>query len=94
MESNKYVKVVYQTPPIGPEKIILYLTTFDVEEYEKSQRLIPKEEIMTFEYSKDEMSRPSFIVELEKNINVIVKNYYEKNIKELKKAKNRRDNNG
>jgi len=36
---DKYVKVVYQTPPIGERKIILYLTTFDIEAFEKDQSL-------------------------------------------------------
>ena len=36
---NKYTKVVYQSEPIGKERIILYLTTFDLEAYEKDQKL-------------------------------------------------------
>ena len=32
---DKYTKIVYKTEPIGKEKIILYLTTFDIEAFEK-----------------------------------------------------------
>ena len=46
-EENKYVKVVYQSNPIGKEQIILYLTTFDIEAFEKDQSLekIPTKKI-------------------------------------------------
>lgn len=37
--NNKYSKIVYQSDPIGKEKIILYLTTFDVEAFEKDEKL-------------------------------------------------------
>lgn len=36
---DKYVKIAYQSEPIGKEKIILYLTTFDLETFEKDQKL-------------------------------------------------------
>lgn len=36
---EKYSKVVYQSNPIGKEQIILYLTTFDIEAFEKDQSL-------------------------------------------------------
>lgn len=39
MVDNKYIKVVYQSKPIGKEGIVLELTTFDVEKYEKDQKL-------------------------------------------------------
>lgn len=35
--NNKYIKVIYQTEPIGPEKIILELTTFDWEAFNKDE---------------------------------------------------------
>lgn len=34
---NKYVKVIYQSEPIGKYNIILELTTFDVEAYENDR---------------------------------------------------------
>ena len=37
--NNKYTKVVYQSDPIGKEQIVLCLTTFDLETFEKDQKL-------------------------------------------------------
>lgn len=34
-----YVKITYQSDPIGPENIILYLTTFDLDAFERDQEL-------------------------------------------------------
>lgn len=55
MVDNKYIKVVYRSEPIGKEGIVLELTTFDKEKYEKDQKLqkvkkiayvpVPKERI-------------------------------------------------
>ena len=36
---EKYSKVVYQSNPIGKEQIVLCLTTFDIEAFEKDQSL-------------------------------------------------------
>ena len=36
---DKYTKIVYQTPPIGEFGIVLYLTKFDLEAYNKDQEL-------------------------------------------------------
>lgn len=88
---EKYVKIVYQTQPIGPEKIILYLTTFDVEAFERDQQLIQKQEKMIMEFDKCEIQRPSFVTGLENNLNTMVKNFYEDNIKKLQKCKNAKD---
>lgn len=38
--NNDYIKVIYQTPPIEDENIILELTTFDLEKYKRDQKLI------------------------------------------------------
>lgn len=43
-ELNKdYIKIVYQTNPIGKEGIILYLTTFDIEAYNKDKEIKDKQ---------------------------------------------------
>ena len=36
---DKYVKIAYQSEPIGKEEIILYLTTLDLEAFEKDKKL-------------------------------------------------------
>ena len=45
MYDDKYVKIIYQTEPIGEHKIILYLTTFDLEAYKKDHEVKYKREI-------------------------------------------------
>ena len=45
--SEEYIKIVYQTPPIGKEGIILELTTFDIEKYNKDKEL---EKIKKYEF--------------------------------------------
>ena len=39
---DNYVTISYESQPIGPDKIVLYLTTFDMERYEKEQILEKK----------------------------------------------------
>ena len=41
---EKYVKIVYQSEPIGKERIVLYLTTFDKEAFERDNLFQLKEE--------------------------------------------------
>lgn len=47
--NDDYVKITYQTPPIGPSKIVLCLTTFDIEKYEKDQEVETKTKTLVFE---------------------------------------------
>jgi len=81
---NKYVKIVYQSKPIGPEKIILYLTTFDIDKYSKD--LERKE----FAIGVDMPSEKYYelnninISEIEKRLNDYVKNFYAPYIEEIK----------
>lgn len=39
MIKEKYMKIVYQTPPIGEYGIVLYLTTFDIEALKRDELL-------------------------------------------------------
>ena len=43
---HKYIKIVYQSEPIGERGIVLYLTHFDYDAYKKDQKL---KQIPTFE---------------------------------------------
>lgn len=83
---DKYVKIVYQTEPIGTEKIILYLTTFDKEAFDRDQ-LLEKQQAKVFEFEKTDLTNkvfePDFIHIFEKKLNDYVKLYYEPKIKEL-----------
>lgn len=47
--NDDYVKITYETPPIGPSKIVLYLTTFDIEKYKKDQEIETKTKTLVFE---------------------------------------------
>lgn len=81
--NNKYVKVVYQSEPIGKEKIILYLTTFDYEAYEKEENSI-KQQAKIFELPKHNLQEPNFIYDIEEMLNDYVKHYYEPYVEELR----------
>ena len=77
-EYDKYVKVVYQTEPIGEKGIILYLTTFDIEAFEKDQKLkeIPKKE--SIERIPINPNEPLYIIE--RRLNSKVEEFYESEI--------------
>lgn len=87
-EYDKYVKIVYQTEPIGKEKIILYLTTFDTEAFERDKKLrdIPKEKIVMKIDIDSDLYVASPIEHIEQIINEKVKQFYEKEILDLKKS--------
>lgn len=79
---NEYVKIVYQTAPIGKEKIILYLTTFDIEAFERSQ-MLEKKTAIAFEVRKDFYEGDS-LQYLSKMLNDYVRRYYEPYVDELR----------
>lgn len=80
---DKYVRVVYQSEPIGKERIILYLTTFDKEAFERDNLFQLKEEKIIHEFERAELNRPDFIEMFERNLNTMVKNIYEEKLKEI-----------
>ena len=82
-EMEKYVRVVYQSEPIGKERIILYLTTFDKEAFERDNLFQLKEEKIIHEFESTELNRPDFIEMFERNLNIMVKNIYEEKLKEI-----------
>lgn len=86
---NNYVKIVYQSEPIGKERIILYLTTFDKEAFDRDNIIKTKQEKKVIEFSTEEFNRPDFVKMMEKNINTMVKNIYEDKINELEEIINR-----
>lgn len=82
--NDKYTKIVYSSEPIGKEKIVLYLTTFDLKAFENNEKLekIPtKRQAIVFEYDKYELNNPNLINELnnkfEDMFNKIYKNQLE-----------------
>lgn len=79
---EKYVKIVYQSNPIGKEKIILYLTTFDKEAFEKDQ-LLEKKQAISFDIERMDFGNINSIINLENKLNDFVKKYYEPKVNEL-----------
>ena len=85
---DKYTKVVYQSDPIGKDKIILYLTTFDLEAFKKDESLekIPtKQKAIAFNC---DYSRLSLNNNLAKEMSDLFakefKDTYEKQLEEMK----------
>lgn len=86
MFNDKYVKVVYQSNPIGKEQIILYLTAFDIEAFEKDQSLekIPTKTIAkVIEVEKADIKKPYFIEYINDRLEHIVDETYEKQLLEM-----------
>lgn len=81
---DKYVKIVYQTEPIGKEKIVLYLTTFDVEAFERDKRLEEQRQAKVFEINKKDINNPNWIYHMQEQLNDYVKRYYEPYVKEMR----------
>ena len=90
---DKYVKIVYQTEPIGSDKIILYLTTFDLEAYERDEKLkqIPTKEISRqFKIPTEPKTATECyiyqneLINLQRNINNFIIDTYDKQLQEMK----------
>lgn len=83
--NDKYTKIVYQSEPIGKEQIILYLTTFDLEAFEKDQKLekIPTKTIAkAFEMPKQLKENSSVCVNINAYNQQMFETMIEKFIKE------------
>lgn len=84
MNSEDYVKIVYESSPIGKEKIVLILTTFDLDRFKKDEKLkkIPKQEkVMCYTYDKENLLNPNCII---KQINNMVNDIYKEQIEQMK----------
>lgn len=85
---DKYTKVVYQSEPIGKEKIILYLTTFDLEAFKNDEKLetIPEQrKAIAFEFNKSEiLNNPNFVEEMNNKFETMFKEIYEKQLLDMK----------
>ena len=85
---NKYIKVVYQSEPIGKERIVLYLTTFDLEKFENDEKLekIPEQrKAIVFEFEKkDILNNPNLAEEMSKKFETMFKETYEKQLLDMK----------
>lgn len=86
--NNKYTKITYESSPIGADKIILYLTTFDLESFESDKNLekIPiKKKAIAFDFNKHDLTNNYDLLEQMNNtIEAIVRNEYQKQLEEMK----------
>lgn len=85
---DKYTKVTYQSEPIGKERIVLYLTTFDLEAFEKNENLekIPEQrKAIAFEFNKSEiLNNPNLVEEMSNKFETMFKEIYEKQLLDMK----------
>lgn len=85
---DKYTKIKYQSEPIGKEKIVLYLTTFDLEAFKNDEKLekIPEKRVAKMiEFDRqDIMNNPNFEVEINKRLEEFVKATYEEELLKMK----------
>lgn len=85
---DKYTKVVYQSNPIGKDRIVLYLTTFDLEAFEKDENLekIPeREDVIGFQFNKEDfLNNPNFIEDMENKFETLFKEIYEQQLLDMK----------
>lgn len=86
--NNKYTKVTYTSEPIGKERIVLYLTTFDLEAFEKDEKLekIPiKRKAITFELNRaDLLNIPNLVSEMNNRFEKMFKEIYEQQLLDMK----------
>ena len=79
---DKYIKVVYESEPIGTEKIILYLTTFDIDKY--NHDLEEKRFGIEIPIKKHLKDNEDYLQIIENRINDYVKRFYEPYIQDAK----------
>lgn len=80
--NDKYVKVIYQTPPIGEYGIVLELTTFDFEAQERDEKEKQLLEKRQFERLDIKPNEPLEIIE--QRLNDRVDTFYRKEIEKLR----------
>lgn len=88
---DNYVTISYESQPIGPIKIVLYLTTFDIERYKNDQGFETKTKTLVFEepgnrlYNTNYYDNTHYYEYLQKFLNNAVMRYYEPYVEELKR---------
>lgn len=87
VQNDKYAKIVYESEPIGKEKIVLVLTTFDIDKFNEDEKLlqIPKKvECMKYEIPKYALDNRdglhNYLEDLESRTNAFIINRYENQI--------------
>lgn len=80
--NDKYIKVIYQTPPIGEYGIVLELTTFDFEAQERDEKEKQLLEKRQFERLDINPNEPLEIIE--QRLNDRVDQFYKNEILHLR----------
>lgn len=87
MDKKDYVKVLYESNPIGENGIVLKLTTFDLDQWKKDQQLkeIPKTQKGIYvEVERTQMLEPDFLPKLQAQLNHLIIDNYERQMVEMK----------
>ena len=87
MKEKDYVKVLYESNPIGEEGIILKLTTFDIEQWKKNQQLekIPEQQKAIYVgFERSQLNDINFLPKMQSQLNHLIVKQYEKQIMEMK----------
>lgn len=86
--NDKYTKITYQSEPIGKEKIVLQLTTFDLEAFKKDEKLIKipqQRKAIVFEFDRYDVINNHYILEeMNNQFENFIKETYEKQLNEMK----------
>lgn len=86
--NDKYTKVTYQSEPIGKERIVLYLTTFDLETFkndEKLEKMPTQRKAISFEFERiDLLNNPNLAEEMNNKFEKMFKETYEQQLLDMK----------
>ena len=84
-KEKDFIRIVYQTKPIGKEKIVLYLTTIDLDKFkEKGLKDIPYKEEAREIYISKEVDPVAAISVISAELNETVNRFYKFEIERLK----------
>lgn len=79
---DKYIRVIYESDPIGKYKIILRLTTFDIEAYKRDKEVKELQEKRYYERININPKEPLEIIE--RRLEARVDAFYKKKIESLR----------
>lgn len=87
--SEKYTKIIYQSKPIGKEQIVLQLTTFDLEAFEKDQtleKIHSKRLGIVYSFDKELLiNSPNLLQEeMERHFSKMIEETYQKQLEDMK----------
>lgn len=88
MNIENYTKITYESNPIGKERIILQLTTFDLETFKNDEKLekIPlKKKDIAIEFDRVELlNNPNLVYEMTRRFDEMFEKTYKNQLEEMK----------